>query len=256
MSDDLQGMSDDLHGTSDDLQGISDGVQIVDVETLDARFEPQPWSFADENREAIAAHWARLLAEKPALFNGKVLLLHRWSIADGVFSGGYLMTDYASFLAWRDFGHPDRDKWNGFAMAALTSAEDHFLLGEMAERTANAGAIYFAAGTPDANDIAGDTVDLSGSVTRELEEETGLGPADVASEPGWTIIVDRPRIAMMKRVRSPLQSIDLKAKIERFLASEQHPELTRMHIVASRDDIIRGRMPAFQAAYLEHALRR
>jgi 8-oxo-dGTP pyrophosphatase MutT (NUDIX family) len=231
-------------------------MEIHQVRSLDTRFEPQPWPFAEANRERIAAHWAGVVAVKPALFNGRVLLLHRWSIEAGVFSGGYLMTDYASFLAWRDFGHPDAGKWNGFAMAALISAEGHFLLGEMADHTANAGQIYFAAGTPDPADVAGDRVDLAGSVLRELEEETGLGPAEVTVEPGWTVIVHGPRIAMMQRLRSSLPSTALKARIERFLAAERSPELTRMHVVARREDLQRARMPTFQTAYLEHALGR
>lgn len=233
---------------------MSEAIAIHDVHTLDTRFEPRSWPFAEENRDRIAAHWASVVENKPALFNGRVLLLHRWSIADGVFSGGYLMTDYASFLAWRDFGHPGAERWNGFAMAALTSAEGHFLLGEMADHTANAGAIYFAAGTPDPSDVVGDRVDLAGSVLRELEEETGLGPAEVSVEPGWTVLVHGPRIAMMQRLRSPLPGAALQARIERFLAAEPNPELTRMHVVARLEDIQRARMPAFQIAYLEHAL--
>ena len=54
-------------------------------------------------------------------------------------------------LAWRDFGFPDANIANGFSMAALLSADGAFDLGEMAPHTANAGAIYFPSGTPDAS---------------------------------------------------------------------------------------------------------
>ena len=106
------------------------------------------------------------------------------------FAAPILQTDYASFIAFRDLGYPDPTKRNCFSMAALQSADGAFLLGEMGPHTANAGAIYFAAGTPDLADIAGDRVDLARSVTRELAEETGLDPAELTIEPGWTMVME------------------------------------------------------------------
>jgi 8-oxo-dGTP pyrophosphatase MutT (NUDIX family) len=231
-----------------------DALQIVELDSIDCRLDPRPWAFAEENRDAIGAHWRRVLMKKPASFNGQILLQHRWEIVGRRFTGAYLMTDYASFLAWRDFGHPGSPKWNCFSMAALQAQDGAFLLGEMAKHTSNAGMIYFAAGTPDPSDLAGDTVDLAASVLREMEEETGLAPADVTIAEGWTAVIHGPRIAMMRRVRSSLQALDLKGKIETFLASDPHAELSRMHIVARPSDIRPEQMPLFQRAYLEHRL--
>lgn len=228
--------------------------RIVELDDIDCRFEPLPWAFAEDNREAISAHWREVVAKKPAIFNGKILLMHRWEIVGRSFRGAYLMADYASFLAWRDFGTPGEPRWNCFAMAALQAADGAYLLGEMAEHTSNAGAIYFAAGTPDPSDLDGDIVNLAGSVTRELEEETGVSPADITIAQGWTAVFHGPRIAMMKSVRSPLQALELKENIENFLAQDPMPELARMHIVARPTDMLADRMPAFQQAYLSHCL--
>jgi 8-oxo-dGTP pyrophosphatase MutT (NUDIX family) len=115
------------------------------------------------------------------MFNGRVLLLRRGAIADGTLSGAYLETDFASFIAWRDWGFPDKTMRNCFPMAALRSSDGAYLLGVMGGHTATAGQVYFPAGTPDPNDIVGESVDLEAGVMRELAEETGLGPADATA---------------------------------------------------------------------------
>jgi 8-oxo-dGTP pyrophosphatase MutT (NUDIX family) len=233
---------------------VSEEVRILHAAEVACLFEPMAWAFAEQNRARIDAHWDGLIANKPALFNGKVLILHRWSLAGDRFTGAYLMTDYKDFIAWRDFGHPDRKKWNCFAMAALRSADGAFLLGEMADHTANGGAVYFAAGTPDPSDLKGNVVDLEGSVLRELEEETGIAPAAVSLPAHWTVVITGQRIALMRPVISSLPATALKRQIETFLASEKTPELSGIHIVRGAHDLIEDRMPLFQRAYLEHAL--
>ena len=106
----------------------------------------------------------------------RVMLQHRAAIADGVFEAGYFETDYAAFMAWRDFGHPGPVVRNGFAMAALRAADGAFLLREAWASTRPMPARSIS---PPARPIArmcrpDGTLDLAGSVTRELCEETGL----------------------------------------------------------------------------------
>ena len=108
------------------------------------------------------------------MFDGKVLVLHRGAFEGDAFHGAYLQTRYSRFIAWRDFGFPDRTMRNCFAMAALRAADGAFLLGVMGPHTANAGKGYFPAGTPDTADIVARRSISAGSVARELGEETGL----------------------------------------------------------------------------------
>jgi hypothetical protein len=82
-------------------------VEIVRVDRLELAFTPQAWPFALERRAEIDAYFAGLRRQKPALWNGQVLLLREHAVAGRVFRGAYFATDYASFLAWRDWNFPD-----------------------------------------------------------------------------------------------------------------------------------------------------
>jgi len=123
----------------------------------------------------------------------------------------------------------------------------------MGPHTATAGQIYFAAGTPDPNDIVGDTVDLERGVIRELTEETGLTLADVTPQPGWTATPLGQRIALMKIVQAREDAIALRERILADFARQQAPELSDMHIVRSIDDLD-PRMPPYVRTYLSAAL--
>ncbi len=232
--------------------------RIVEVAELDLSFAPRPWPFAQVQAEKIAAHWRSRQAEQPRLYNGRVLLLGRHAFetrADGaeVLRGAYFETDYAAFLAWRDFGFPDGQVCNGFSMAALVGADGAFLLGEMAAHTANAGAIYFPAGTPDPKDVVAGRVDLERSATRELLEETGLAAHEVAYGPQWTLVYAPPRIACMKIMRLSAPAEAVKARVDAFLAEDPDAELARMHIVGGPEEIDERRSPRFVVDFLRFA---
>jgi 8-oxo-dGTP pyrophosphatase MutT (NUDIX family) len=230
-----------------------DDIPIIPLTRLDLRYEPGAWPFAVARRAEIDAHFTKLRVETPDIWNGRVLMMRQGGIADGVLSGSYLETDFASFIAWRDWGFPDTTMYNCFAMAALRAADGAFLLGQMGPHTATAGQIYFAAGTPDPNDIVGDTVDLERGVIRELTEETGLTLADVTPQPGWTATPLGQRIALMKIVQAREDAIALRERILADFARQQAPELSDMHIVRSIDDLD-PRMPPYVRTYLSAAL--
>ncbi len=179
-----------------------------------------------------------------------MLLLHEHQIAGGALTGAYLETDFASFLAWRDWGFPDPSMHNVFPQAALCCADRAFLLGVMAENTANPGAIYFPSGTPDPSDISGDRVDLAAGVVRELTEETGLTAGDVSFDPGWTAVLDGPRIALMRVARSPETAAALRARILHNLAAFAEPELADIRIMRSPADYD-AQMTGYVRAYLD-----
>ena len=115
-------------------EGRSDAV-IHRVTALDLRVECRAWPFAEERRAEIDAHFAEKRREKPKMWNGRVLLARNAVFNGGRLSASYFETDFASFLAWRDWGFPDRGVFNGFGMGALRAADGAFVLGEMAGHT-------------------------------------------------------------------------------------------------------------------------
>ncbi len=254
--------------------------RIDDIEDVVFDVEARAWPFAIDQGEAIDRHWEKLSGKNPHLFNGRVFLNfeRRIEAADHdklerdpggkptvafphpapgvrrVLRGTASAVDFKAFLAWRDFGFPDGDVRNCFAMAALLSADGAFMLGRMSERTANAGKIYFPAGTPDLGDVKDGALDLAGSAARELFEETGIGADEVAFAPGWTVVFEGPRIACMKAVRSPLTASEIEVRFKDFIARQEAPELVALHPVFSLRDLDEERMPSFTLRYLRHAL--
>lgn len=223
---------------------------------IDARLVEWDWPFARKEATRIAAQWATMVAEKPRLFNGPVLLQREMRIEDGVARCAYFPTDYASFIAFRDFGPQDTGVRNGFAMAALRSRDGAFLLGEMGPHTANAGKVYFAAGTPDPSDVTPEgMVDLPGSVLRELEEETGLHAGEVEVGDDWGVMVGATRAAFMRPVTIDLPADEARALICSRLAMLEDDELSDIVIVRGEADLDPVRMPAFMRAYMRAMLR-
>ena len=224
---------------------------VLPVERLELAFAPRPWPFARERRDEIAAHFAALRRDNPALWNGRVLMLHEHAIIAAVFQGSYFETDFASMLAWRDWGFPDPVVKNCFAMGALRASDGAFVLGVMAAHTANAGWIYFPAGVPDLSDVDGPRVDLGRGLMREISEEPGLSAAELKAQPGWTTVLAGARIAQIKVLRARETAASLRERILAHVAREPQPELADVRVVGGPADFD-PMMPPYVRAFLLH----
>src|ERR1700730_10259913 len=220
------------------------------VTTLDLGLSLWSWPFAEARRGDIAAHFAAKQSEKPELWNGRLLLARNPVFTAGRFSADYFETDFASFLAWRDWGLADESVFNGFGMGALRCRDGAFVLGEMGRHTANAGRIYFPSGTPDLDDLSDDAVDIAGSVAREVEEETGLTSADYQAAAYWDCVVSGSAIAMIRILHVDLTAEQLRGQIEANLARPRQPELSAIHLVRGVSDLTAA-MPRFVTAFVE-----
>ncbi len=229
--------------------------QVVEAAAVHCEVIAADWPFARDEAVAIEENWQRRKARTPEIWNGRVLLLKEGQLnpeeAGLVFRGRCFETDFKAFLAWRDAGFPPRGARNIFSMAALESADGAFILGEMAPHTAPAGQIYFPSGTPDPKDVVDGRLDLEASARRELQEETGLDPAEVRWTSGMTLVTSPIRLCCMKRVVSTESADILVRRIHAWLARDPEAELARMHIVRGSADIS-PEVPAFVVAYLRY----
>ena len=228
-------------------------VEIVPVERVEITVAPWQWEFAVKRRAEIDAHFAVRQQLQP-LWNGRVILLKDYRIENGMLSGSGFETDFASFVAWRDWNFPDRDVFNVFAMAAVRAADGGYLLGQMAAHTASAGLLYFPCGSPDLEDVSDGKLDLEGSAARELFEETGTDIATLAAEPGWSLVREQNFIALIKRFTAAENAQQLRTRILYYLASGAHSELSDIRVVTGRGDLT-AQVPAFVAAFLKSVWR-
>lgn len=202
------------------------------------------WSFAERHHDEIARHWQQVMAEKPTLWNGEVLLCTDAEVYDGEFSATLVKSDFASFIAWRDWGRPDQSVRNCFGVPVVFSNDGALLIGVMNGWTLNAGKAYPPSGTLEPKDIRSDgTVDAVGSMRSELLEETGLD-LDEARAGEMVAIFDGPRLAIARRYDFPLTFAQMQMRFAAHQAAEEMPELAAIEAVwnSSQTD---SRMPGY-----------
>jgi hypothetical protein len=210
------------------------------------------WAWAEQNRDLIEANWKLRTADKPKMFNGRVLLLRNVEFEQDLCRNTYFETSYADFVAWIDSGYPDKSIANGFAMGALRGSDGAFICGVMGAHTTNAGRVYFAAGTPDLSDLRPDgSVDLASSLTRELIEETGLQENEFQVDDEWIIVQRWPTIAFLRMVTLPMTAEKGASLIRASIAKDPEPELQDVRIVRGVEAIDPKTMPLFLQSFFE-----
>ncbi|HTN96947.1 MAG TPA: NUDIX hydrolase, partial [Nordella sp.] len=125
----------------------------VPITALDLHLHPGFWSFAEAEKIRIAEHWRQLAEANPRIWNGDVLICAKAEIIGTTLTGHFLKTDYASFVAWRDWGWPDKNVSNCFGSAIVLSSDGALLYGRMAGHTLNAGRIYPPGGSLEMQDV-------------------------------------------------------------------------------------------------------
>src|SRR5262245_33833895 len=192
------------------------------------------WDYAREHAAGIDAHWLRRQAESPSMFNGAIHLMYESAIEGGTLQARLLRSDFKSYLYWRERGFPEARVRDAFGSALLRSTEGHVILGRQRDGNVNAGLAYLPGGFIDPRDVTRDgTVDIDGSILRELAEETGLMPGQLQMQPGYIVTFCGPLVSIARELVSPLDAEALRAKTLAHLARDTQSELVDAVIVRS-----------------------
>jgi len=211
---------------------------VFPVSNVALSLSAAPWDFETENPEPIAAHFAEKQRQIPELWNGRTLKLTAHSFKGGVLTGQCTECSYAAFLTWRDWGAPDLTTFNLFGSAVIRSSEGALLYGVMSPHTATAGLVYPPGGNLDPSDVSPNgSIDIHGSIARELEEETGLTAETLVR--GQTLIVfDGPRISVAQVFDSNRPADDLRTDMIAHSKASEEQELADIRIIRQAEDLM------------------
>ncbi|AWC23405.1 MULTISPECIES: hypothetical protein [Aminobacter] len=216
--------------------------QILPVDVVDVRLDPEPHPFERDNAAAIVANWAEEKAARPALFDGTVVLLSELAYGDNRLTGRCHAIRYSTFMLWRKL-KPVTSAEHAFAHAMLISSDNALVAIRMGAHTANAGKVYFAAGSFEPEDFRDGLVDLDYNMAREVREETGLDLGTATREERCHALSVESGTAIVRCYRAAETADELAAQITRFVADDPDPEIEGPVVIRGMDDLPEGLMP-------------
>ena len=227
---------------------------IDPISGIDMRLTGADWPFAEARRDEIAAHWAEAVSLNPTLFDGQVLGALDPHLDGGVLKAQMIATPFSAFLAWRDWGYPDKTYFNAFGSAVIAGNDGRYLYGVMGAHTSNAGAIYPCGGSLEPADVGPDgMVDVWASAARELNEETGLDVGE--ARVGKDVLVRSGQLMSFARVFVfDMASDDLAERIRANLETQDDRELADVAVLRSLDDLDPARSHRYAVELAKHLL--
>jgi 8-oxo-dGTP pyrophosphatase MutT (NUDIX family) len=239
------------------------GYDFARVAGIMARLVPAPWPWAEAHASMIAREWDAARQRNPHLFDGEVLLAHRIAspqapqapqAPDALLEIDFMPVRYSAFRAFKAAGFPDGFAVNAFPAIAPHDRQGRYLLGRMGDHTDNAGALYFATGTPDPGDVADDgSIDLTAAAIRELAEETGLAPDPGDLAPYWHVLRRGGHLALIRPWAMADPAPEVARACEAARRAMDDPELAGLRVLGPVDGCADPGLPDFMRAYLGRA---
>jgi 8-oxo-dGTP pyrophosphatase MutT (NUDIX family) len=216
--------------------------QILPVDVVDVRLDPKPHPFERDNGEAIAANWTVEKALRPAVFDGTVVLLSELAYAANRLTGRCHAIRFSTFMLWRKLKAVTSAE-HAFAHAMLISSDNALVAIRMGAHTANAGKVYFAAGSFEPEDFRDGLVDLDYNMAREVREETGLELDQARREERCYALSVESGTVIVRCYRAAETADELAERIKRFVADDPDPEIEGPVIIHDMHDLPEGLMP-------------
>ena len=207
---------------------------IFAVAAIDLRVLPGDHPVHLRNSAAAAANWKQEVAAKPMLFDGRMVFQHRLSVSPRGISGEAYVLPFSTFMWWRK----QADKAGGFHLFAypvIASSDGALVAIKMGAHTANAGQVYFAAGSLDESDIVDGRCDVEGNMRREVGEETGLDLDDAIADAGYHAVHRNRTLTLFRVFRFAKTAEELVADIERHMPDADDQEIAGAVIIRSAD---------------------
>ena len=243
-----------MHRRSDDYRlSFENGVRPLAACSL--KVGSALWPFAEANKSAIEAHWAKVVQINPRYFNGVVHLVEDMRFDNCVLDASLLKTDFKSYLFWRDQGFPEAGVLDGFGSALIRSSDGHLMLGRQRAGNVNAGLAYPPAGFIDEQDVDADgSIDIAGSVAREVSEEMGIDAAALVRNTGFYLTRSGAQLSIAVPFRVSMPAAEFVRVAERHIGLSSHSELDAIIAVAGLSDIKGLSLPRYARVLLEALL--
>ncbi|MEX0343901.1 MAG: hypothetical protein AB3N20_03190 [Rhizobiaceae bacterium] len=210
--------------------------RILQVKHIDVRLMDEPHPYELANLDAINANWAEEVARLPKLFDGEMILLAHATYRDGVVEGACHPIRFATFMHWRknraaSHGH------HVFANAVPVTSDGQLLAIRMGPDTANAGRVYFAAGSFERQDFVGGVADVDYNIHREVAEETGIDLATVKRDDSFYAYRSAAGLTLIRRYYLAEDAAASARRVQAFIDAEPEPEADRAVIIGGSEDV-------------------
>ena len=212
---------------------------ILPVDAVDVRLDPGPHPFAAANAEAIAENWQREVSANPALFDGTVVLLSQLAYRDSRLVGRCHAVNYSTFMLWRK-RRENSGAEHAYAHAMLVAGDNALVAIRMGSHTANAGRVYFAAGSFEPIDFRDGLVDVDFNMIREVREETGLDLSGAARGRRYHVLSTASGTVIFRRYHDIAPADEIARRISAFVATETEPEIQGPVIIRHAADLPDG----------------
>ncbi|MEM7776001.1 MAG: hypothetical protein AAF732_10360 [Pseudomonadota bacterium] len=234
-------------------------VRVNRVRSLRVTANDEDWLFARDNADKIAAHWQTRVAQNPAFFNGKILMLRDWRVIEDAFTATAVSVDFAAFLYWREQAPDDRSVTHVFGTAAIVLADGGVVTAHAGPGTINDGQLHLPGGFIDPQDIqvigSEAVVDLDLHAKRELSEELGLRADELGRRTETHACWTGREIGLIGVYHSVLKASDLEVRLAQHTIESGQSEVTAVHVVRNVDAPMPGILMPYARAVVDVLLK-